>query len=317
MTDIPAYRHDIVRDLAWVIGSPPLITTQPTDTQAGLDWLNAQDCDAALKICASHLEALDRDPTPLFHELQNQADRRLGHRFETLLSQWLQWDERYELLAQNLQVQHQGQTLGEFDFILFDRANEQYVQLEVACKFYLGVPDTTNPAHWFGPMLRDRLDLKLRHMRQQQSQLAQLPEAQAQLERRGWRIDQTRCLMKGRLFYPVDGAAHPTPNDVATEHPQGRWSRRTQFQQQIRFEAERWMVLTKHQWFSSHRFDPTMADHNPAVSPTLNPDQPIQRPVCLAGLMQQGTNWIESQRLFLVPDDWGPVTTNHESNHID
>lgn len=312
MMPSPAYRHDIVRDLAWVIGSPPLIRTQAPDHASGLIWLDANDCQAALAACQDQLLELDTNPAPLLNRLSEEPDRRLGHRFETLLAQWLEWDPRYQLLAKNLQVQSGGQTIGEFDFIVLDREQNQYFQLEVACKFYLGLPDTQDPSRWFGPMLRDRLDIKLNHMRQQQSQLAQHPAAQHMLAEHGWQIDQTRCLMKGRLFYPLTQDSTEPPSDVATDHPHGQWCRWTTFAAQADEMAEAWEVLAKHDWFSSRRIDPTMPTFDAAPLSPPDLDQPFARPVCLAGLVQQQGLWIESQRLFVVPDHWNPPNANHE-----
>lgn len=303
--DARCYRHPIVRDLAWVIGSPPLIQ----GPHAGMRWLDRQDCVDALDACQPYLDHLDRDPEPLLTRLAEQPDQRLGHRFETLIACWLEHDPRFDVLAHNLQVQDASGTVGEFDFIVYDHRDRLYLHLEVACKFYLGVHHTEHTASWYGPMLRDRLDRKLDHMQSRQSQLAHHPAARRVLAQHALQVDATRCLMKGRLFYPLAAPDPASPPDVAGMHERGGWCRDAEFWELASNGAEIWQPLSKQHWFSRHAFDPTMPQLDATTLAATRRQLTPPRPQCLAGMARQQGQWVETQRLFLVPDHWGPPDT--------
>lgn len=75
----------------------------------------------------------------------------------------------YELLAQNLQIIDQKQTIGELDFLLWDKKENCALHLELAFKFYLLLPDN-HPGldRLVGLNGEDRLDLKLNKLNQRQ-----------------------------------------------------------------------------------------------------------------------------------------------------
>lgn len=298
MTTSIAYRHPEVRDLAWVIHSPPLFQNQPFD----LDWT-----DSSLD---GWLRELDQDPQPLLDRLAEQTDHRLGHRFETFLEFALEKHPRYQILAHNLQIRDGTQTIGEFDFVLLDREQNKRLHMEVACKFYLGLGDTRNTASWHGPMLRDRLDRKLDHMARRQSRLAQHPVARQKLDDFGWPIDASTCLMKGRLFYPLHQTNAPMPNEAAPDHARGHWCFARDFRPRAAGRAAYWQKLNKNCWFSIRLPDPTMPRLTAEDIETLIVTEPDMRPLCLAGFPDTDQASKECERLFIVPDHWAPAPTH-------
>src|SRR3546814_5812329 len=114
------------------------------------------------------LRQLDRDSYPLLHCLSQGRTRRLGLYYERLWQFAVQHAPGIELIAANLPIRHQGQTLGELDLLLRD--GDGIHHLELAIKLYLG-PQNGNgeeAAQWLGPGCHDRLALKLAHLRENQ-----------------------------------------------------------------------------------------------------------------------------------------------------
>jgi hypothetical protein len=128
------FKHQSVRDLAWAISSPPLVL-QPDQS---CRWPDSRWYQCAYEESLPWFRKVDEDPSELEDMLDKQKDRRLGKVFETLWLYWFSHHPRYEVIENNLQIIVDGETLGEIDFIVFDKVSNQMVHWEVAVKFYLG-----------------------------------------------------------------------------------------------------------------------------------------------------------------------------------
>ena len=112
------------------------------------------------------------------------TNQKLGHLYEDALRLLLSESDQLELLADHVQVFDRKQiTLGEMDYILRAVRTQQVFQLELAVKFYLGVP-TADGWQFPGPDPHDNWQRKLQHMRTHQLPLAQRPEAMSLLRER-------------------------------------------------------------------------------------------------------------------------------------
>lgn len=191
------FRNQAVRDLAWAISTPPIIAS----TVCACRWLSSSWYQDIYQDTLPWLRELDQDCSSLDALLKKQKDRRLGKYFETLWFYWLSHHPRYEVLAHNLQIIIDGETLGEMDFILFDKKNKQVLHWEMAVKFYLGVGDTRQMSNWHGPNLRDRLDIKVKHLLNKQSRIGENRQVAEWLHKQGLSIDRCVVILKGRLYY--------------------------------------------------------------------------------------------------------------------
>lgn len=223
------FRHQSVRDLAWAISSPPLISQPSSDSI----WPDRHWYLQAYDEVLPWLNRIDNDPAELDELLVGQKDRRLGKYFETLWSYWISHHPRYQLVENNLQIIIDGETLGEIDFIVFDKLTGKTMHWEVAVKFYLGVGDTRVMSNWHGPNLRDRLDIKVGHLLYRQSSISRDRRVAKWLKVRGIRIDQCMVILKGRLYYPWEDAlpflqngtslSTISPSLCAPAHESGLW----------------------------------------------------------------------------------------------
>ena len=289
------YRSAAVRDLVWALLSPTLINAHNANHNPSARWYLE-----AYHLIEPHLHTLDADDSTLVAHLNAQPNHRLGVYFERLWSYWLQHNDRYQLLAQNLQVMKAGQTLGEFDLIVLDSAADQVEHWELAVKFYLGIPPTRDMQHWFGTTTRDRLDLKYCHLVDKQLVLSETFPGRSALQERGWHIKQQRLISKGRLYYPYDLAHQQTletPVCIDPPHLSAYWSTQTEFNRQaLQYPDAAYAWLDKSEWMvRKNKSLNSLSSIQAILEQQLHP-HPIQL-------------WIEGWqatplRLFVVPDTW-------------
>ncbi|MCL1484758.1 MAG: DUF1853 family protein [Marinobacter sp.] len=152
----PAIRH-----LAWLCSSPQLL-------QCPLSFTPQRYLPNDYLATLLNWDAHPQNAPALLGE---PPQKRLGHYVErlyrVLLENLLGWD----ILLQNQQIHSDGRTIGELDFVVYNRHRQRIEHHEIAIKFYLG------HTQWFGPNAHDRLDLKTRSLLDQQSQRSQTPEA--------------------------------------------------------------------------------------------------------------------------------------------
>lgn len=205
--------HDLiipaVRDLAWACFSEPLLDSRALDPE--LDNCQWQLTEPRRQL----LLQLDQEPQALLNSLQAGQSTRLGLYFEKLWRFFIDADPDLELLAHNLPVRDGGHTLGEFDLLYRDSRSGRCFHLELAVKFYLGRAGTNI---WLGPGKQDQLNLKVAHLLERQTRLAEQAAAAPLLAQLG--IDELSRQMevKGYLFSPSQGTtglpdgSHPALN---------------------------------------------------------------------------------------------------------
>lgn len=303
LADLPAcLRQPQVRDLAWTLLSPPLLTATP--------WPQRHPLAASRWACkpadlADWLQALDACSAPLDAWLAQHPTRRLGLYYERLWQFALNQAPGIRLLAANLPVRLGNSTLGELDLLLEDAEGVHH--LELAVKLYLGPAGSTdrNLSCWIGPGRHDRLDLKLERLNLHQLPLSSTPAAQAILNRLGITNLQAGCWLSGYLFYPWPDDC-PPPAGANPAHLRGRWLARRDWPKFLASSpAGHWQPLPRHTWLAPARFETV----------DLWPREILQTWYAGLGsaaqahlLARLATNeageWIEAERVFLVGDSW-------------
>lgn len=297
------YLNTHVRNLAWAISSPALILFEtdycafPSD-----DWyLNHGEEFVPL------LDQLEKDPAPLNSYLKQLNSNRLGIYFEKLFLFWLQNNPRYQILHNNLQVQSDLKTVGEFDIILYDKIRAKTQHWELACKFYLGLGDTRSLAAWHGPNSRDRLDIKLAKTIKHQCQLMHHPAAKTLLNKLNITIDEKISIFKGYLFYPKQpspaqqSSAQPSnhiniPQQVNPNHLSGLWQHQKEFIQYP--HLGQWYQLAKSNWFTQYPQSSNPVQLSPIIKNELSDRS-------MYGCRIVGNAEIERQ--FITPNHWPKV----------
>ena len=282
----PAVRH-----LAWLCQAPQLLQS-PLTFEPGRylpDGMTEQ------------LQAWDQNPETAPALLRETPQKRLGFYFERLYRVLLEDLLGWEVLLQNRQIQSNGRTIGELDFVVHNRSEDRIEHHEIAIKYYLGVPEQRGNTLWYGPNARDRLDLKSDRMLNLQSQRTRLPEARALLAEAGINEPVTpRIFMPGYLFYPKETRAI-APESVPANHLRGHWCYISQIEPP---DIPGWVVLNKPLWIGPWRQkEPPRAD---AVMAALNTIKCHGIPLLFAKLEKNCASglWQETNRLFVVPESW-------------
>lgn len=202
-----------VRDLAWALASPNLLSGTVCDsTLAPSDaWYQG-----LLNDYQPRLLALDQDPEVL--HLHCAPQRRLGLYFEALWHFFLLDSPRFQVLAHNWQQVVDGTTVGAFDFLVWDQQTQGIEHWELAVKFYLISQQEAAFDHAFGINPRDKLRRKHQHMLNCQLMLGNHPHVAPKLTALGLLPQRKRLILKGRLYYPPH-----TQHFISNSGERGQW----------------------------------------------------------------------------------------------
>lgn len=309
------FSHQYVADLAWVISALPLLgEIQLRSDLLAPEFIPKSETPEINPLWLEHLITLNHSPAPLIRHIEQRHSSRVGFYYEALISYLLTAFPGVELIQEHLQLQQQGKTLGEIDFLYRDLESNTVIHLETAVKFYLGVAswqDREVPyKHWLGPMIKDRLDLKTQHLIHHQTQIS---KSQAFLEQAKARDiptpTQRQILMQGYLFiHPdktVDYPHQQTPNAQAC------WFSRKDVDHYLNND-ERYLILRKPYWLSPyHCKEHNISLDRETLKETL--DSLIEqwhRPILVSIISseqhadQTASFYQESNRCFIVPDNW-------------
>ncbi|MCX2981699.1 DUF1853 family protein [Halieaceae bacterium IMCC14734] len=284
--------HQQVRDLAWACFSPPLLNSkQLGDPEVG---------NCALELTPAReqlLLQLDASPGALEQHLAARVSTRLGLYFEALWHFFLAADESVELVAHNLPVRDGGRTLGEFDVIYWCLQRQQHVHLELALKYYLGLPGQDI---WLGPNQRDRLSNKVQHLVQRQIRLSEQTASTAPLLELGVKKLRREIEVKGYLFDAPHERALP-PAGLHAGNPLRRWLEVDEFASHNN-DTARWLILTRQQWLAPVSVNPQCLLTTERATTLANEQFSQGRgPLMVAECDSQG---LEYNRCFVTPPSW-------------
>ena len=293
-------RTPAVRDLAWTLLSPPLLgqTTKPQRHP-----LQASAWRHTPELLENWLSGLDSAPDALHAWLLAKPARRLGLYYERLWQFALHAADDVEVVAANLPIRQNGQTLGELDLLLRDAEGEHH--LELAVKFYLGPlsGDGNDAGLWLGPGSHDRLDLKLNHLAQHQLPLSSRREARGDLNE--LRLSDTRSSfwLAGYLFYPWPTGCD-SPRGALPAHWRGHWLRQRDWAAFSDRQAQaHWQPLPRLSWLAPALIDGEERWSRETFAHWL--EGLASRSQLLVRLEEdQAGDWREVERLFLVSDQW-------------
>lgn len=175
------------------------------------------------------------------------GNRRLGFLYQYLCAQLFHHSDRYVSVEDELQINHQGKTLGAVDFVVKTMEGE-WQHWEVAIKFYL-----LHQGYWYGPNAKDRLDIKIKHMLEKQLPFSHSPHFCEAYPQFG--TPSQHLLMQGRLYTnPFEPEEVPTHCAAITLNPDrivGHWC----FQHQQHLINEPLYLLDKPQWITGKSSD--------------------------------------------------------------
>ncbi|MEC9482417.1 MAG: DUF1853 family protein, partial [Halomonas sp.] len=258
------------------------------------------------------LNALTRAPRTLEACAGPKLAGRLGLYHEALWHFLLAHAPGTRLLAHNLPVRNGRRTLGELDLLYALHGDSSPVHLELAVKFYLGLPQGPGPAdsqaRWVGPGSIDSLAIKRQRTLTRQLPLSRSAQARAALAPYTAQAPAVRLAMPGVLFRPWQPADTelPLPCEASPRALKGLWlprSRWAEFCHCAGVEGWRGGLLDKPHWLAP----PSDATLHELTNVARLLDESFARrstPRQLALKRPDGA-WL---RLFVVDDDWPRAT---------
>ena len=292
------------RRLAWAIGSPSLFDPTHTAWQGRLrsdDWAASE-----LNRCADWLLALDRAPEALARSLGDPlVNTPLGHTFEKLVLFWQATRPDVRASTRGLMVRSGGRTLGEFDIVLL-RHDGVIETLEVTVKYYLNLRPELGIEGCIGPRAFDRMSDKFGKMTTRQTNLGHTEFGRAAIAR--WLenscgeirspdelIVENYALARGYVFHPSSDVARLP--ELSPTHGRGLWQTDATAlpSNALDDSALVWRNLSSREWLGPYRGE--LALSNWPTDPAM--------PRMYVGLEEQGNEWQESERRFVVRADAG------------
>lgn len=282
-----------VRTLAWLLDAPDLL--EPTAEQ----WSGRiATLGPVGRSTETWLASLDRAPADLHAFLGLQPFTRLGRYAEKLMAFYL--EHCGALVAHGVQVRAgKNETIGEFDFLV--RQGASLVHWEFATKLYL-LESSGHGRHadyFVGPNLADTLGAKIRKIMDRQLALSRHPAAQPHLPEQ---VAYAQALVKGWLFYHEQTPMLELPQGIGRTHCRGFWLEQKEC---LRLEGQRFVVLPRLSW---------LAPAKTSVEHTLDADrlrktltehfEQHRTPLLVAIVELHGEDMLETDRGFIVPDDW-------------
>ncbi|WP_407650175.1 DUF1853 family protein [Aequorivita echinoideorum] len=140
----------------------------------------------------------------------------LGIQAEACFKAYLQQSPYFEVLASNLQIQGETETLGELDYIVKNLITKENIHIELACKFYLYDENRSKieEQKWIGPNQKDTLFEKLEKLKSKQFPLLYASETTKTLNEMEIEIPSKQQLcLKAFLFIPKDSNQKSFPKN--------------------------------------------------------------------------------------------------------
>ncbi len=139
-------------------------------------------------------------------KLDHPRNSVLGKRMESFFEIAIRHSERYDLINSNLQIIENKTTIGELDFLLFDKFESKTIHVELVYKLYVHDTKFANELDgWIGPNRKDSFSEKIEKLIQKQFPLLYKPETLKYLKELNLNpeeIEQQLCF-KAQLFSPA------------------------------------------------------------------------------------------------------------------
>ncbi|MDX1545083.1 MAG: DUF1853 family protein [Christiangramia sp.] len=170
-------------------------------------------------------------------QIEHPRNSVLGKRMESFFELAIKYSERYRLIDSNIQIIENKHTLGEIDFLVYDKQSQKPLHVELVYKLYIYdknlAPDINR---WIGPNRRDSFSEKLDKLKNRQFPILYKPETLKYLKNLGLQqeeIEQQICF-KAKLFTPA-GFQDLRTAEINTDCYTGEWFNFSEFS---RFKAQ-------------------------------------------------------------------------------
>lgn len=293
--DLDFTTRAVLRDLAWLLFAPDTLTADIP--RLGEYTWPSQWREEHVGNWLQRLAQLVLQPVPLMQAIE-PIPRRLGLYAEALMDFWMENDPAIDVVFRHQTVSENKRTVGDFDLVLRTR-QEGLIHMELAVKFFLGLPGATGLDHWIGTTLDDSLAIKWRRVIDHQLQLSHHPSARELLPNG---VSQRWCWFKAWMFYPITYELVPQAF-FSRDHCRGVWGNAEALLAHWTPDADvQWMPLLQRLAPALLPRDATPLRLHEAIAQWRQQEVPHAR--VLARFGYKAGAWREIERAYLVPDDW-------------
>ncbi len=139
-----------------------------------------------------------------FTKLTVPDNLSLGRRIERFFEFYMNQSKNYDLIKSNIQIIKDKETLGELDFLLYDKRAKKYLHIEQIYKFYLYNPSLPNEIdRYIGPNQNDTLAKKLTKLKNKQLPLLFKDETKKYLNGINTNTIEQKVCFKGNIYVPM------------------------------------------------------------------------------------------------------------------
>jgi uncharacterized protein len=186
-----------------------------------------------------------------FTKLNIAKKLTLGNRVERFFEFYITQSKNYDLIKNNIQVIYNKHTLGELDFIIYDKKAEKYLHIEHIYKFYLYDDSIKNEIDRFiGPNENDTLVKKLDKLQYKQLPLLYKGETKKYLKNIDIDTLEQKVCFKGNIYLPLALIDQHIPIVYDTS-VRGFYLNREEFVSQIKFRSLFYYLPDKFDWVSN------------------------------------------------------------------
>tara|TARA_R100000935_G_scaffold36483_1_gene57493 strand:+ start:1992 stop:2822 length:831 start_codon:yes stop_codon:yes gene_type:complete len=173
----------------------------------------------------------------------------LGKRAEHFFLEAINHSTKYQLIANNIQINDANRTLGELDFIVKENETSKIFHVELMYKFYVYNPEISGELErWIGPNKKDFLLQKIHKVKTNQFPLLHAPETKKYLKSINLDSDilEQKICFKASLFIPKKLESFNFPN-INKECIIGFWIHMEDFLE-YNLEGSRFFTPDKQDW---------------------------------------------------------------------
>lgn len=174
----------------------------------------------------------------------------LGKRIERFFEFYIQQSKSYDLIKNNIQIINNKQTLGELDFILYDKQAQKYLHIEHIYKYYLYDESfSTKIDRFIGPNRDDSFAKKLAKLKDKQLPLLYKNETREYLKDIDINSIEQKVCFKGNIYVPIHllGKEIPIINNSCIR---GFYINREAFIHQEQFRELEYFLPPRDEWVS-------------------------------------------------------------------
>lgn len=185
-----------------------------------------------------------------FTKLDIPNNLNLGRRIEYFFKFYIEQSKSFDLIKSNIQIIDKKETLGELDFLIYDKKVDKYIHIEHIYKYYLYDTSFSNEIdRYIGPNRNDTLVKKLKKLKDKQLPLLYKNESQKYLEDIDIESIKQKVCFKGNIYVPIELQDKNIPI-VKNSCIKGFYINREEFLKQKSFREYTYFLPHRNDWVS-------------------------------------------------------------------